>query len=123
MPDLRARGPGGLNLLSASAASARLARGDITSVALVEACLARIAARDGEIGSWVCVDRELALAQALARDGEPRRGPLHGIPIGIKDIFDTCDMPTSYGSAIYAASSRKSICFATQVRISPRMRS
>jgi amidase len=42
------------------------------------------------------------LAQARARDAEPRRSPLHGIPVGIKDIFDTHDMPTTYGSSIYA---------------------
>jgi amidase len=45
---------------------------------------------------------DLALAQARARDAEPRRGPLHGIPIGIKDIFDTYDMPTAHGSRAFA---------------------
>src|SRR5829696_2156189 len=41
------------------------------------------------------------LVQARARDGEERRGPLHGIPVGVKDVIDTADMPTSYGSPIY----------------------
>ena len=76
--------------------------GPRTSVALVEDCLARIAARDGELHAWSHVDREHALAQARARDREPRRSPLHGVPVGIKDIFDTHDMPTAYGSSIHA---------------------
>jgi Asp-tRNA(Asn)/Glu-tRNA(Gln) amidotransferase A subunit family amidase len=102
MTDLRKAGPGGLNLLTALEAAEQIAEGKITSVALVEACLARIAARDGELHAWVHVDREHALAQARARDAEPRRSPLHGVPVGIKDIFDTHDMPTSYGSSIHA---------------------
>jgi Asp-tRNA(Asn)/Glu-tRNA(Gln) amidotransferase A subunit family amidase len=102
MIDLTKAGPGGLNLLSATEAAARLERSAITSVALVEACLTRIAARDGELHAWSHVDREQALAQARARDSEPRRSALHGVPVGVKDIFDTHDMPTGYGSSIYA---------------------
>ncbi len=101
MVDLRAKGPGGLNLLSASEASALLEAGKSTSVRLVEDCLSRIEARDADVRAWAHLDREAAIAQARARDAEPRRGPLHGIPVGIKDIFDTHDMPTAYGSAIY----------------------
>lgn len=54
--------------------------------------------------AWVHVDPELALARAreLDRAELTRRGRLHGIPIGVKDILDTHDMPTSYGSPIYA---------------------
>ena len=66
-----------------------------------EDCLNRIKARDPDIRGWAHVDPELALRQARACDGQPRRSPLHGIPIGIKDIFDTYDMPTAYGSDIY----------------------
>ena len=94
-------GPGGLNLLSASEASRQLEQGAVTSTGLVTDCLARIDARDGDIRAWAYIDRNAALAQARARDAEPRRGPLHGVPVGIKDIFDTFDMPTSYGSPIY----------------------
>jgi Asp-tRNA(Asn)/Glu-tRNA(Gln) amidotransferase A subunit family amidase len=79
MSDLRKAGPGGLNLLTALEAAERFKKGETTSVALVEDCLTRIA----------------------ARDMEPRRSQLHGIPVGIKDIFDTYDMPTTYGSSIY----------------------
>jgi Asp-tRNA(Asn)/Glu-tRNA(Gln) amidotransferase A subunit family amidase len=102
MADLRKAGPGGLNLLTALEAAEQIATGATTSVALVEACLARIAARDGDLHAWTYVDGEHALAQARARDGEPRRSPLHGVPVGIKDIFDTHDMPTAYGSSIHA---------------------
>src|SRR5262245_36774202 len=102
MPDLRNAGPAGLNPLTAIEAAERLARGAATSVKLVEDCLARIAARDGALHAWTHVDREHALAQARARDAEPRRSPLHGVPVGVKDIFDTCDMPTAYGSSIHA---------------------
>jgi Asp-tRNA(Asn)/Glu-tRNA(Gln) amidotransferase A subunit family amidase len=102
MSDLRNAGPGGLNLLTALEAAQRLASAATTSVALVEACLARIDAHDGGIHAWATIDRENALRQARARDSESRRSALHGVPVGIKDIFDTHDMPTAYGSSIYA---------------------
>jgi amidase len=101
MLDLQRTASFGLNQLTALNAAERLKTGVATSEALVEACLARIAERDATIGAWTYVDRDLAIAQARARDREPRRSPLHGIPIGVKDIFDTCDMPTSYGSPIH----------------------
>jgi len=102
MAELCKAAPGGLNLLSALEAADELSTGAITSVALVEACLARIEARDGDLHAWAHLDREHALAQARARDSEPRRSALHGVPVGVKDIFDTHDMPTTYGSPIYA---------------------
>ena len=102
MPDLRDAGPAGLNILSASEAATRLASGEITSEALVADCLERIAARDPEIGAWAHLDPEAALTQARERDGEERRGPLHGVPVGVKDVLDTADLPTEYGSAIHA---------------------
>jgi Asp-tRNA(Asn)/Glu-tRNA(Gln) amidotransferase A subunit family amidase len=101
MPDLHDAGPGGLNLLTASEARARLDRGEITSEQLVRDCLARIEAREPDIDAWVFLDPDLALAQARARDSEPSRGLLHGIPVGIKDIYDTADMPTAYGTTIH----------------------
>jgi len=94
-----------LNTLSANAATAAMASGDTTSVALVEACLDRIESKDALVCAWAFVDAELALAQARAADaaseaGKPI-GPLHGVPVGIKDIFDTADMPTECGSDLY----------------------
>ena len=91
----------GLNALTASEAAAKLAEGAITSEALVRDCLARIEAREGVVKAWAFLDPDLALAQARARDAEPRRGKLHGMPIGIKDIFDTTDMPTGHGFPPY----------------------
>ncbi len=98
---LRDRGPGGLNLLSATQAAEKIAAGETTSLAIVDDCLARIAARDPDIRAWAFVDPDMARRQARARDAEPRRSAFHGLPIGIKDIFDTFDMPTAYGSPIY----------------------
>ena len=101
MKDLRERGPVGLNTSNVADAAARLAVGEITSEALVADCLERIAACDGELRAWAFVDPELALAQARRCDAEAPRGPLHGVPVGIKDILDTEDMPTEYGSVIH----------------------
>ena len=101
MKDLRRRGPAGLNTLDVGTAIARLTAGEITSEALVADCLKRIAARDADLCAWAFIDPELALIQARQCDGEAPRGPLHGVPVGIKDILDTKDMPTEYGSAIH----------------------
>ena len=91
---------------SASAAVQCIRAGEFTSEELVRACLARIEATDGTIGAWCHLDGEQALEQARALDEIRRRGrplgSLHGVPVGIKDIFDTADMPTEYGSAIHA---------------------
>jgi amidase len=92
---------GGLERLTVSEAARRIAAGEITSEALVAACLARIAARESEVGAWTFLDPAAALEQAREADAAPSRGPLHGVPIGIKDIIDTADMPTAYGSPIY----------------------
>lgn len=90
------------NELTAGEAAARIASGALSSEALVRACLARIAAREPAVQAWEHVDSEAALRQAVALDRAPRRGPLHGLPVAVKDIFDTADMPTGYGSPIYA---------------------
>ena len=101
MVDLANKGPMGLNGLTACEAAARLEAGDITAEALVRDCLARIEARDGDVHAWDYIDPDYAIEQAKARDAEPRRGKLHGVPVGIKDIFDTVDMPTAHGFAPY----------------------
>ena len=71
------------------------------SETLVTACLERIAQRDREVHAWAFVDPERALAEARARDRETPRSALHGVPVGIKDVIDTADMPTEYNSPIY----------------------
>ena len=91
-----------LNQIGAADAAARIAAGTLTSEALVRACLERIEEREADVMAWAFVDPDLALAQARARDGESPRGPLHGVPVGIKDNIDTEDMPTEYGSKLYA---------------------
>ena len=87
--------------LSASEAVARLADGSLSAEALTRACLDRAAA-GGAHAAWAWLDPELALAQARAADRGGRRGRLKGVPVGIKDVIDTADMPTGHGSPIYA---------------------
>jgi len=87
--------------LSATAAATAIRDGALTSEALVRACLERIAAREPTVHAWTHCDPEQALAQARALDRAPSAGPLHGVPIGVKDIIDTFDMPTRHGSPIY----------------------
>ena len=86
------------------------AAGKTTSEALVKACLERIARREDAVGAWAYLDAEAALAQARAADAvdavdavdaTAAQSPLHGIPVAVKDVIDTVDMPTSYGSGIY----------------------
>jgi Asp-tRNA(Asn)/Glu-tRNA(Gln) amidotransferase A subunit family amidase len=91
-----------LNELGALAAARRLAAREITAEQLARACLDRIAKREALVGAWIHLDPEAVLAQARLLDAGPVRGPLHGLPIGVKDIIDTADMPTGYGSPIYA---------------------
>lgn len=93
---------GALNTLSAVEAARQIAANKITSEALVRDCLERIAAREGEVHAWEHLDREAALRQARAADAGPSRGLLHGLPVAVKDLIDTVDMPTAYGSPIYA---------------------
>ena len=88
--------------LGAAQASAAMAAGQLTSEQLTSACLERIAAREPLVHAWAHLDAEHALAQARARDREPRRSALHGIPIGFKDVIRTCDLPTRHNSPIYA---------------------
>ena len=92
--------------LGAAEAAEQIRSGAITSVELVEACLARIDEREETVQAWAYLDREFALKQAEDRHtarqiGEPT-GPMHGVPVGVKDIFDTRDMPTEDGTPLHA---------------------
>ena len=89
------------NLLSATEAAAAIAAGTLKSETLVRACIDRIRAREPEVEAWVHLDAERALSEARLRDRETPRSRLHGIPVGVKDVIDTADVPTGYGSPIY----------------------
>jgi Asp-tRNA(Asn)/Glu-tRNA(Gln) amidotransferase A subunit family amidase len=101
MADLSSAGPFGLNGLTATEAARRLEAGEISSERLISDCLERVEARDPIINAWAHIQPELALEQARLLDNTPRLSPLHGIPIGIKDVFDTEDMPTAHGFPPY----------------------
>jgi Asp-tRNA(Asn)/Glu-tRNA(Gln) amidotransferase A subunit family amidase len=90
-----------LSTLSVREAARQISERRITVEALVIAYLDRIEAREPVVGAWQYLDRDQALTTARKRDAEAPRGPLHGIPIAVKDLIDTVDMPTSYGSPIY----------------------
>jgi Asp-tRNA(Asn)/Glu-tRNA(Gln) amidotransferase A subunit family amidase len=91
----------GLNNFSASEAARLIDAGEVGSEALVRSCLERISEREPHLHAWAALDLQHALAQARQRDREPSRGKLHGVPIGVKDIIDTADLPTEMGSPIY----------------------
>ncbi len=88
------------NKLSAADALTQLRSGALTAEALMQACLDRAEERKS-VKAWIWLDPEQALAQARAADKAGRPGGLAGLPIGVKDIIDTGDMPTEHGSPIY----------------------
>ena len=94
------------NWLSATDAARAIADGAVTSEQIVEACLERIREAEPQVQAWAHLDPEHARAQARTRDEERREGrptgPLHGVPVGIKDILDTGDLPTEDGTPLHA---------------------
>ena len=90
--------------LDADEAVAGVASGEFSAVDLVEACLGRVAERDGDIEAWAHLDPDFAIEQARERDASRATGqalgPLHGVPVGIKDIIDTRDAPTENGTVL-----------------------
>lgn len=91
-----------LHTLSARQIAQAVARREITVEAVTRAHLERIAALDPELHAWQFLDSRQALAQAREIDRVGPGGPLAGVPVGVKDLLDTADQPTSYGSPIYA---------------------
>src|SRR5579884_3932612 len=90
------------------AAAEAVRQGQVTPIDLVEQCLERIDRCEERVRAWVFVDKEYARAEAKRltdelRQGQ-RRGPLHGIPVAVKDIFDVFDWPTAAGSRLWAHS-------------------
>ena len=90
-----------LNTLTATELAQRLDAGTATAEAIVRDHLDRIDQRDAEVLAWSHLAREAALQTARVLDRGPRKGLLHGIPMGVKDIIDSFDQPTTYGSPIY----------------------
>ena len=83
--------------LGAREAAARIERGELTAQSLLQSCLERIEQREADVQVWAFIDRDLAFSRV-----DVVGKPLYGVPVGVKDIFDTFDMPTQYGSPIHA---------------------
>ena len=102
--------------MTAVDAVAAMQQGELTAEALVQSCLDRIAAREPAVGAWAYLDPEHALAQAreadAARAGGRPIGALHGLPVAVKDIFDTADMPTENGTILHAGRTPRRDAFA-----------
>jgi len=96
---------GSLCHLGIGEAAQGIAAGRFSSVELVRDCLARVERFNAEIQAWAFLDIEYAVAQAREADSHHQHGgdhgSLHGVPIAVKDIIDTCDMPTEYGTVLY----------------------
>ena len=101
MPMSARKSASALNELTATEIVAATVAGTTTCEAVARACLERIAAREPQVRAWTHLDPDRVIAQARALDRAPPRGPLHGVPFGVKDIINTCDFPTEYGSPIY----------------------
>lgn len=95
-----------LYTLGLAAAAADIREGRITSAELVADCLKRIDEVEEKVEAWAFLDRDHAMRQAMIADDHRKAGnatgPLHGVPVGIKDIFDTGDMPTELGSPLWS---------------------
>ena len=89
------------NRLAATTLVRLIEADELTAEAVVASCLARIAEREPVVRAWSHLAGEAALAQARERDRSRKKTLLNGVPFGLKDIFDSADMPTTYGSPIY----------------------
>jgi len=91
----------GPNTLTATEITQQIDAGTLTAEAVIRAHLERIDKRDADVLAWTHLAREAALERARLLDRGPRKGLLHGVPIGVKDIIDSYDQPTGYGSPAY----------------------
>jgi Asp-tRNA(Asn)/Glu-tRNA(Gln) amidotransferase A subunit family amidase len=87
--------------LTAAEAAAQMRERKLTSEALIRSCLERIETRDPSVKAWLYIDKAQAIAVARELDKRPPMGPLHGLPVGVKDMIDTADMPTTYNSPVF----------------------
>jgi Asp-tRNA(Asn)/Glu-tRNA(Gln) amidotransferase A subunit family amidase len=90
-----------LNEWSASEIAAAVNRGELSCEAVARACLERIAARETDVRAWAYCDPDQVIAAARDLDRKGASGPLAGVPFGVKDIIDTADMPTEWGTPIH----------------------
>jgi Asp-tRNA(Asn)/Glu-tRNA(Gln) amidotransferase A subunit family amidase len=90
-----------LHTLTATQIVAAISAGTTTCEAVARACLAHIAEREPQVQAWQYLDGDYVIEQARALDRSGARGPLLGVPYGVKDIIDTADMPTQYGTPIH----------------------
>lgn len=93
---------------TATQAAALIESGSLSSENLVISCLERIAVLEETVGAWIHLDTEAVLAQARAYDQGAHKSPIGGIPVGVKDIIDTYDLPTGYGSPAYSGHTPRS---------------
>src|ERR1700728_3378818 len=105
-PAVAAASVGAFERLGARETLERLRGGGASLVQVITRCVARIVARDVGLEAWqALLPAEAALAGACERDAAlasgAHTGPLHGLAVGIKDVIDTADLPTEYGSPIY----------------------
>ena len=90
-----------LNQLDASTIATRVTAGALSVTDVAESLIARVDARDPEVRAWAWFDRDLLRDRARLLDAVPVKGPLHGVPIGVKDVIATYDMPTAHNTARY----------------------
>ena len=88
--------------LGATELARRISRRELGAVDVTKAFLQQIETGDSKLHAWAWVDADFALRQAAACDKASAAGPARGLPVGVKDVFDTADLPTQYGSPIYA---------------------
>ncbi len=93
--------------LTATEALSAIKADKLSSEALIQSCFARIDQRDSDVCAWECTNRELSLKQARELDLQERTKALHGIPIGVKDIIETDELPTGNGSPIFSGQQSK----------------
>jgi Asp-tRNA(Asn)/Glu-tRNA(Gln) amidotransferase A subunit family amidase len=106
---------GNLNRLTATEATRKLSTREISAQALLADCLERIREREPVVHAWTFVDVDGAMERARQLDAQGASGLLHGLPLAVKDLFDTFDMPASYGSPIYAG--HRPVCDAASVAL------
>jgi Asp-tRNA(Asn)/Glu-tRNA(Gln) amidotransferase A subunit family amidase len=90
-----------LNAVSATEIALKTASGTATCEQVARDCLARLETREPVVKAFSFIDPDRVLIEAKALDTLTVRGPLHGVPVGVKDVIETADMPTEMGSPIY----------------------